>query len=307
MEVRKLGREGPEISVVGYGAWEAGGTDWGPNPSDDEVIAAIRTALDAGMTWIDTAEVYGDGRSEELVGRAVEGRRDEVLLLTKVAPEPEGSGLRPEQVRRAIRGSLRRLGVDHVDLYQVHWRDDRIPVEETWGAMAELVEEGLARHVGVSNFDRGLVERCLRIRHVDSVQNQLSLIRPADRDELLPWLAERGIGYLAYAPLGYGILTGSIGPGAAFPPGDWRARREGPFAPGAFERNLELVERLRPVAARLGLPLAVLALRWVVEQPGVTAAIAGSRNPEHVRTNARAGGVRLDPEALRAIEAALEG
>jgi aryl-alcohol dehydrogenase-like predicted oxidoreductase len=307
MEMRKLGREGPSISVVGYGAWEAGGTDWGPNPSDEEVIAAIRAALDAGMNWIDTAEVYGDGRSEELVGRAVAGRRDEVLIFTKVAPEPEGSGLRPEQVRRAIRGSLRRLGVDHVDLYQVHWPDEAVPVEETWGTMAELVGEGLTRHVGVSNFDRGLVERCLRLRHVDSVQNQLSLIRPRDRGELLPWLAERGIGYLAYAPLGYGILTGAIGPGTVFPPGDWRASGEGPFAPGALERNLALVERLRPIAARLDLPLAVLALRWVVEQPGVSGAIAGSRNPAHVRTNARAGEVRLDPEALRAIEAALEG
>ncbi|HWO70920.1 MAG TPA: aldo/keto reductase [Actinomycetota bacterium] len=307
MEMRKLGREGPEISVVGYGAWEAGGTDWGPNPSDDEVIAAIRAALDAGMTWIDTAEVYGDGRSEELVGRAVAGRRDEVLIFTKVAPEPEGSGLRPEQVRRAIRGSLRRLGVDHVDLYQVHWPDRGVPVEETWGAMAELVEEGLARHVGVSNFDQGLVERCLRIRHVDAVQNEFSLIERGDRAALLPWLAERGVGYLAYGPLGYGILTGSLGPAATFPEGDWRARREGPFAPGVFERNLELVARLRPIAERLHLPLAVLALRWVVEQPGVTAAIAGSRNPEHVRTNARAGEVRLDPEALRAIQAAVEG
>ncbi len=307
MEMRKLGREGPEISVVGYGAWEAGGTDWGPNPSDDEVIGAIRAALDAGMTWIDTAEVYGDGRSEELVGRAIAGRRDEVLIFTKVAPEPEGSGLRPEQVRRAIRASLRRLGVDHVDLYQVHWPDDAVPVEETWGAMAGLVEEGLARHVGVSNFNRGLVEHCLRVRHVDAVQNEFSLIERGDREGLLPWLAERGVGYLAYGPLGYGILTGSLGPGATFPEGDWRARGEGPFAPGAFERNLALAERLRGVADRLGLPLAVLALRWVVEQPGATAAIAGSRNPEHVRTNARAGELRLDREALRAIEAALEG
>ncbi len=307
MEMRKLGREGPAISVVGYGAWEAGGTDWGPNPSDDEVIAAIRAALDAGMNWIDTAEVYGDGRSEELVGRAVAGRRDEVLIFTKVAPEPEGSGLRPKQVRRAIRCSLRRLGVDHVDLYQVHWPDPSVPVEETWGAMAELVGEGLARHVGVSNFDRGLVERCLGIRHVDAVQNELSLIERGDREALLPWLAERGVGYLAYAPLGYGILTGALGPGATFGEGDWRARGEGPFAPGAFERNLELVDRLRAVADRLGLPLPVLALRWVVEQPGVSAAIAGSRNPDHVRTNARAGEVRLSPEALAEIEAVLEG
>ena len=155
MRTRNLGTDNPEISVVGYGAWQAGGADWGGRATDDDVIAAIRAALDSGQTWIDTAEVYGKGRSEELVGRAIAGRRDEVLLFTKVAPDDEGSGIRPDEIRSAIQGSLRRLGTDHVDLYQVHWPDDRIPVEETWGAMAELVREGLARRIGVSNFDRG--------------------------------------------------------------------------------------------------------------------------------------------------------
>src|SRR5437763_8316736 len=146
MRTRKLGSAGPESSVTGLGAWEAGGISWGPNESDEGVVEAMRAALDAGMTWIDTAEVYGNGRSEELVGAAIAGRRDELLVFTKVAPKEDGGGgigVRPEQVHAAIRGSLRRLGVEHVDLYQVHWPDEGgVPIEETWGAMAELQDQG---------------------------------------------------------------------------------------------------------------------------------------------------------------------
>jgi aryl-alcohol dehydrogenase-like predicted oxidoreductase len=229
MEMRKLGREGPGISVVGYGAWGAGGTDRGPNASDEDVIAAMRAALDAGVNRIDTAEVYGDGRSEELVGRAVAGRREEVLIFTKVAPEPEGSGLRSEQVRRAIRGSLRRLGVDHVDLYQVHRPDEAVPIEETWGAMAELVEEGLARYVGVSNFDRDLVERCLRVRHVDPVQDGFSLLERADRDASPSWLAERGSGTSPTGPSATGSSRGRSAPA--------RRSRRGTGGPGGRDRS----------------------------------------------------------------------
>ena len=162
MPERRLGRDGPAISAVGYGAWQAGGAEWGEPRSDAEVVAAIRAAVDAGMTWIDTAEVYGDGTSERLVGRALEGRRDGVLVFSKVAPEPDGSGIRPDQVRTAVRVAVTRSGSTTLDLYQVHWPDDGVPVEETWGAMAELVSEGLVRGIGVSNFDRPLVERCLR-------------------------------------------------------------------------------------------------------------------------------------------------
>ena len=311
MEMRTLGTGGLEISVVGYGAWEAGGTQWGPNESDDSVVQAMRAIFDAGINWIDTAEVYGKGRSEELVARAIDGRRDEILVFTKVAPDEEGSGIRPEEIRTAIRGSLSRLRTDHVDLYQVHWPDDRIPVEDTWGAMAELVQEGLARHIGVSNFDRALIERCLKIHPVASLQNQFSLLDQGDRDELLPWLAERGIGYLAYGPLGFGLLTGGIGPETTFVEGDWRGAQragsreegEGLFFPGNFERNLERVHRLRPIAERLDVSLSTLALRWAVEQRGVTAAIAGSRNPEHVRSNSLAASLRLDAETLAEIDA----
>jgi aryl-alcohol dehydrogenase-like predicted oxidoreductase len=309
MELRKLGRQGPEISVVGYGAWEAGGDMWGANESDDAVIAAIRAAVHAGMTWIDTAEVYGRGRSEELVGRALADSGGAVSIFTKLAPKPAGSGFRPEQVRAGIRASLGRLGVDHVDLYQLHWPDLSIPVEETWGAMAEVQDEGLTRHVGVSNFDRPLVQRCLAVRHVDSVQNELSLFRQDDRKRLLPWLEEQGVGYLAYGPLAFGLLTGAIRMDTTFPEDDWRGggmdmgNYERLFSPRVRARNLEKVDRLRAIAERLGAPPATLALRWVLEQQGVSAAIAGSRDPGHTRSNAGAGDLRLDQATLHGIEA----
>ena len=313
MEHRRLGVEGPEISVVGFGSWEAGGTHWGANTSERDVIEAIHAGLDAGMTWIDTAEVYGDGESERIVGRALAGR-DDVLVFTKVAPD-EGSGLRPEQVRSAIERSLARLGRDHVDLYQVHWPDDDVPVEETWGAMAELVERGLARHIGVSNFGRDLIERCMRIHAVTSVQNEFSLLYRGDAGELLPWLRDQGIGYLAYSPLAAGRLTGAIRAGHRFGPDDWRSgagrfadwRTDGeewPFDPDALERDLEVVERLRVRADLVGATVAQLALRWAIDQPGVTAVIAGSRDPAHTRGNAGAGSIALDRETAAGFEAA---
>lgn len=305
MRVRKLGSQGPEISVVGYGSWEAGGTAWGPNESEESVIAAIRAALDAGIDWVDTAEVYGDGTSENLVGRAVADRRAEVTVATKVAPVSEGSGFRPEQVRSACDGSLRRLGVDHIDLYQLHWPDETgIPVEDTWGAMAELQDAGKVRFIGVSNFDRELIERCLEIRHVDSLQPEFSMLDRA-RADLIRWCGEQGVGVVSYGPLAYGLLTGAIDRGTRFAAGDWRGEeKDGLF--GDLDGSLAVVDRLGPIAERLGCTLAELALGWNVHQPGVTSAIAGSRNAEHVRTNARAGDLELDQQTLQEIDAALE-
>ena len=177
MQTRRLGSQGPELSVIGFGAWEAGGKDWGPNASDASVIGSMRAALDAGIDWIDTAEVYGDGESERLVGLAVAGRRDDVLIATKVAPADEGSGFLPEQIAAACDASLARLGVEAIDLYQLHWPDDSgVPVEDSWGAMAELAAAGKVRFVGVSNFDRALIERCEAIHHIDSLQQEFSML-----------------------------------------------------------------------------------------------------------------------------------
>jgi aryl-alcohol dehydrogenase-like predicted oxidoreductase len=299
VRTRTLGTGGPEISVVGYGGWQAGGAQWGAPVPDGQAMAAIEAAIDSGQTWIDTAEVYGRGRSEALVGRATAGRRDEVLVFTKVAPDDEGSGIRPEQIRPAAEASLRRLGTDHVDLYQVHWPDGRIPVEETWGAMAELVERGLTRWIGVSNFDRALIERCLPIHPVTSVQNELSLICRDDTAELLPWLAGQGIGYLGFSPLASGLLTGTIAAGATFPESDWR-RDE--FPPERLADVAPRVRRLRALAVRLDLALPALALAWALHQPGVTAVIAGTLSPGNARANSAAAEIDLDPEALAEME-----
>lgn len=305
MERRRLGSSGPQISVVGYGTWEAGGDLWGEPVAEREVIRAIEAGLDAGINWIDTAEAYGDGRSEEIVG-AVVRRRPDVMVFTKVAHF--ASGARPEDVARAIRGSLRRLGRDHVDLYQIHWPfEERVPVEETWGAMARVQDEGLARFIGVSNFDRPLIERCLAIRHVDSVQNEFSLLAHHDRADLLPWFEERGIGYLAYGPLAFGLLTGAFTPDTTFHESDWRSGAENLgyyerlFAPGRFEEHLRSVDRLRPIADRVGLDLPTLSLRAAIDTPGVTAVIVGTRKEAHARSNAGAGNVQLDEQTLRQI------
>jgi aryl-alcohol dehydrogenase-like predicted oxidoreductase len=304
MRTAKLGSHDPELSVIGFGAWEAGmAREWGEAPPEEPVIEAIQKVLETGINWIDTAEVYGNGTSETLVGRALAGRRDDALIATKVAPRPAGTGFRPDQVREACRRSLKRLSTDRIDLYQLHWPDGSgVPVEDTWGAMISLVDEGLVRAIGVSNFDRGLIERYTAVRHVDSLQQEFSMLVLDDR-ELIRWCGEQGIGVLAYGPLAYGLLTGAATAETTFAPDDHRTFEKGYlFGPGKRERSLAVVDGMRPIAERLGLTVSQLALAWTVHQPGVTSAIAGSRNPEHVRANADAGDVELDDETLAELE-----
>jgi aryl-alcohol dehydrogenase-like predicted oxidoreductase len=304
MQKKPLGSDGPEISVIGYGAWEAGGDAWGANTSEAAVIEAIHAALDTAIGWIDTAEVYGKGVSEHLVGRALVDRRDEVFLASKVAPQPEGSGFRPEEIRSACEGSLSRLGTDRIDLYQLHWPDETgIPVEDSWGAMSALVEEGKVRSIGVSNFDRALIERCEAVRHVDSLQQQFSMLSLEDRD-LIRWCGQVGTGVVTYGPLGFGLLTDSMTRERAAAIDDWR-RTDGVTAEAEVERALSMVDAMRPVATRLGVGVAQLALAWNWHQPGVTSAIAGSRDPAHVRDNAAAGDIVLDDATLAELEGVL--
>ena len=163
--------------MIGLGAWEAGGDAWGANPDDDDIVRAYHAAFDAGVTWVDTAEVYGAGVSERIVGKAIAGRRDELVVATKVAPSDGGTGFRPDEVRAACDASLERLDIDVIDLYQLHWPDESgVPIDDTWGAMSELVSSGKIRFAGVSNFDQGLLEQCLAIRHVDSLQQEFSML-----------------------------------------------------------------------------------------------------------------------------------
>jgi aryl-alcohol dehydrogenase-like predicted oxidoreductase len=311
MRTRKLGRDGPDISVVGYGSWEAGGMAWGDNPPDDEVLEAMRVAIEAGVTWMDTAEVYGGGRSEELVGEAVTSH-DEVLVFTKVAPKPAGSGLHSAGVRSAAEASLGRLGRERIDLLQIHWPDRRIPIEETWEAMASLVEDGLVRWIGVSNVGQKLIETCEGIRHVDSLQPQFSMLMRKSRDDPFPICASNGTGIICYGPLAYGLLTGRFTKDTKFGRNDWRGGGHGIryyehlFAPGKFEENIDLVDELRPIANQIGVSLPQLALAWALHQTGVTGVIAGSRSADHVRDNAAAGDVTLEEKDLDEIESILE-
>jgi len=307
MKTKRLGSQGPEISVVGYGTWAAGGDAWGPKVPEDQIIEAIRVGADSGMNWVDTAEIYGGGRSEEIVGRALEGR-DDVMVFTKVASKGAGSGYHSAGVRKAAEGSLKRLGRDVIDLYQIHWPSSSVDVEETWTAMAQLVDDGLVRYIGVSNFDRDLIERCEKIRHVDSLQPHFSMLFQRGREDLYPFCESNGTGVIAYGPLAYGLLTGTFDESTTFGDDDWRGGGHGMgyyeqlFAPGLFQDNVKKVERVRPVAERNKISLPQLALAWVFHQRGVTGAIAGSRSPEHVKDNSGAGSITLSDEDLKEID-----
>ena len=308
MKMNKLGSQGPQISAVGFGTWEAGGSAWGPEVPDQRTIEAIRTGIDSGMNWIDTAEVYGGGRSEELVGKAIEG--SDVMVFTKVASKGAGSGYDVAGVREGAEASLRRLGREVIDLYQIHWPSSGVPLGETWGAMAQLVEDGLVRYVGVSNFGRREIEVCEKIRHVDSLQPHFSMLHQEGRD-LFAFCESNGTGVIGYGPLAYGLLTGTFTKDTTFTDDDWRGGGHGMsyydelFEPGKFEANVERADSLKPVAERLGITLAQLALAWVFHQRGVTGAIAGSRSPEHVKENAAAGSVTLSEADLEEIDSLL--
>lgn len=307
--MRPFGNSGVELSVLGHGAWVTGADTAGRAIDEEALTRAIQAALDLGFTWLDTAEIYATGRSEELVGQIVAPFRDRVFVVTKVAPAGAGSGMRPHELRRAIRGSLRRLATDHVDLYLLHWRDDSVPLEETWGAMLEFVGAGLARFVGVSNFGREDIERCLSVGPVHALENQLSLLHP-DGEGIAGWAGGRGIAYFAYGALAFGLLSGRVTPNSRLDPSDWRggapSRYESNyydelFAPGKLERHHAFAEEFRGLAAELGVSPSVLALRWVLGRPGVTAAVIGSLNPEHLRANAVAGQGMLEPSALTQV------
>lgn len=320
LEKRRLGKEGPRLTTLGFGTWAIGGPykfGWGPQ-DDVESIAAIRHGVESGINWIDTAPVYGIGHSEEVVGRAVRPYAvgEEVFLATKcgrkwIGPR-EGGGLvfdlRPESIREECEESLERLGVERIDLFQFHWPDTETgtPVEESWGTMQELVEEGKVRWRGVSNFDVALLDRCERIAHVDSLQPPFSLIDRRARRELIPWCRAHGVGVVAYSPIASGLLSGKYTARVMeeLAPDDWR-RRFVPFQEPRLSRNLALVDRLRSIATRLDTTLPALAVAWTLAVPGVTASIVGGRRPDQVDGWIPATELRLTDSDLSEIEAAI--
>jgi len=321
LNMRPLGKGGMQITTVGFGAWAAGGGGWafGWGPQDDaESIAAICHAVDLGVNWIDTAAVYGLGHSEEVVGRALREipAKDRPLVFTKGGLlfdrerpfERPKRDSKPDSLRKEVELSLKRLGVEQIDLYQFHQPDESgTPVEESWGAMARLAEEGKVRAVGVSNYDVAMLERCERIRHVDSLQPPFSMIRRDSAEELIPWCAAHGTGVIVYSPMQTGILTDSFSAEriARMADDDWR--KNGPyFQEPALSRNLQLRDSLRPIAKQHGTTVSSIAVAWTLAWPGVTGAIVGARSAAQVDGWIGAGRIELGARDLEEIAGAIE-
>jgi aryl-alcohol dehydrogenase-like predicted oxidoreductase len=306
---------GATISPIGLGSWAMGGAGWLASlgsQEDRDSLATMEAATAAGINWIDTAPYYGLGHAEEVIGRYLSGvpEDERPMVFTKCGIIWESATVEPKEIlspssiRREVEESLRRLGVDRLDLLQVHWpATDGTPVQESWTALAELVDEGKARWIGVSNFDVELLEACERIRHVDTLQPPFSLLRRGAGSELIPWCRDHGTAVLVYSPLESGLLAGSFTRErvAGLARGDVRLEREAVFCEPALSRNLEFVAALNNVAARLGLNLAELAAAWVIAWPGVTGAILGARTPRQLRQWTRAASVHLDQESLAEI------
>jgi aryl-alcohol dehydrogenase-like predicted oxidoreductase len=286
-----LGRSGAAFTRLGLGTWAIGGPwrfGWGP-VDDAESIAAIRRAVEEGVNWIDTAAVYGFGHGEEIVGRALEGYAtgDELFVCTKCGRKtrPDGTpygDLRPRSIRAECEASLRRLGVERIDLYQAHWpdQDSGTPLEDSWSVMAELVDDGNVRWIGASNFDVDQLERCEAIRHVDSLQPPLSMIQRRALRDVIPWAAAHQTGVIVYSPMASGLLSGTFGRDRLerLPADDMRLRRP-EFTEPWLSKNLALVARLHEIADGLGCTVAELAIAWALAQDGVTGAIVGARRP----------------------------
>ena len=313
LPTRALGGTGLQITRVGFGTWAVGGGGWefgwGPQ-RDEESIAAIGRALELGVNWIDTAAAYGFGRSERIVGRALRGLSPRPWVFTKASLLDDGTGhvrhvLKRDSILREAEASLERLGVDVIDLYQLHWPIPEQDIEEGWAAMAELKERGLVRHIGVSNFSASQLRRIQPIAPVETIQPPYSLIDRAAETGLLP-LAERdGIGVIVYSPMGSGLLTGGITREriAAMPGDDWR-KTDPRFTEPQLSRHLALAARLQAVAARHGCTPGAVAVAWTLRNPAVDGAIAGFRRPAQVDPVLAAAALELTGQDLAEIEAA---
>jgi aryl-alcohol dehydrogenase-like predicted oxidoreductase len=311
LKATQLGQTGMEITRIGLGAWAIGGGGWefGWGPQDDEEsIAAIHHALEQGINWIDTAAAYGFGRSERTVGRALEGVAARPFVFTKCSLL-EGPGrtvahsLKRDSVLREAEASLERLGVDAIDLYQIHWPIPDEDIEEGWAAMAELKQQGLVRHIGVSNFDVDQLRRVQQIAPIETLQPQYSLIEREVEMELLPFAEREGIGAIVYSPMGSGLLTGRMTreriEGLA--DDDWR-KRDGRFNEPQLSQNLALVARLEAVADRHDTTPGAVAVAWALRHPAVDGAIVGFRRPDQVDPILPAANLELTNQDITEIE-----
>jgi aryl-alcohol dehydrogenase-like predicted oxidoreductase len=311
MKTTQLGQTGLEITRVGFGAWAIGGGGWefGWGAQDDEEsIAAIHHALGQGVNWIDTAAAYGFGRSERIVGRALEGVVERPYVFTK-ASLLEGRdrrvlhSLKRDSILREVAGSIERLGVGAIDVYQIHWPIPVEDIEEGWAALAELKEQGIVRHIGVSNFDAEQLRVIGQIAPVETLQPQYSLIERDAEREILPFAEREGTGVIVYSPMGSGMLTGAMTREriAAMPDDDWR-RRDQRFTEPQLSRNLALVERLKGVADRYDTTPGAVAVAWTLRNPAVDGAIVGFRRPDQVDAILPAAGLELTDADVAEIE-----
>jgi len=310
MQMRELGSTDLVLTTVGLGTWAMGGPweyGWGPQ-DDGEAVAAILAALDLGINWIDTAPVYGAGHSEELVGQALRQTKHRPYIATKCGrlwneQKQLIPYLKRDSIRRECEASLRRLGVERIDLYQMHWPDPLADIEEAWEEMALLAAEGKVRYLGVCNYNAEQIERVRRIYPVASLQPPYSMLRRDAEKELLGYCAGHDIGVVAYSPMQRGLLTGRFSHErlAALAPDDHR-RRMPEFQEPAFSASLELVEGLQEIAQRHGRTVAQLAISWVLRRPDVTAAIVGARRPNQIQETVKAADWNLSRQDITEIE-----
>ncbi len=298
---RRLGANGPWVSAIGYGAMSAAPRIYG-DTNDEEAVRTIQHALACGITFIDTAENYGGGLSEQLVGTAIAGRRSEVILATKFGGDGGTGRGRPEYIRPAIEASLARLGTDYVDLYYLHRVDPTTPIEETIGAMAELVRAGKVRHLGLSEAAPETIRRAQRVHPIAALQTEYSLFSREPEHEILPTLRELGIGFVAYSPLGRGLLTGAVKRAGDLDPTDWR-RTVPRFQGDNLERNAMLVTRLQEMAKGHDATPAQLALAWLLHQGSEIVPIPGTRRRSNVEQNAAAAALSLSQDELAQLDA----
>ena len=311
MKTRKLGDSDLHLTVIGLGTWAQGGSDWkfGWGPQDDQQsIAAIHQAIDSGINWIDTAAVYGLGHAEEVLGKALQGMSNKPIIATKCARRWDDQRnivkiQTKDSVKEEVEHSLKRLQVDVIDLYQVHWPEPDEQVEEGWEAMTELVKEGKVRYVGVSNYSISQLERISAIEKPTSLQPPYSMIKPDFEEALLPYCEKHHIGVVCYSPMYKGLLTGKITRERIQQMAASDHRRHDPnFNEPKLTRNLDLVEKLKPIVSDLGITLAQLSIAWTLRWPTVTSAIVGARNARQLQETVEAGSVELPADVVDQIQ-----
>jgi methylglyoxal reductase len=316
--IRQIGRSGVNASAVGLGTWAIGGWMWG-GTDEAESIAAIQASLEAGVTLIDTAPAYGLGRSEEIVGKALAGRRDKAVIATKCGlvwhtqkgkhffdqdGKPVHRYLGRDAIVHEVEESLRRLGTDYIDLYITHWQDPTTPIEETVAALEELKQAGKIRAIGASNVNRTELEQYIQTGSLDAIQERFSMIDRKIEADLLPLTVQNGVSTLSYSSLALGLLSGMIGPDRIFAGDD--QRKDNPrFSVANRQKAKVFSDAIRPVAERHGASIAQVVIAWTLAQPGVTFALCGARNPAQALDNARAGMLRLGADDLSAIDTAV--